>query len=142
MKNQKKKENKKIEMMFHITVKRVEIFDVTIQNIEGNFELKTQLNKVEKDTLLSLPNPNYHFPDLNNIKLNDIVKKKKLPVHVILGVRDYAKIKMQEKSRIGQSGDLPGLSCERAMKVICLICCFQIHLPRTMKNSALWMYWE
>ena len=97
-------------MMFHTTTKWVEIFDVTIENIEGNFELKTQLNNVEKDTLLSLPNPNYleiisHYPHLNDIKLNDIVKKKELPVHVILGVSDYAKIKMQERPRIGQPGD-------------------------------------
>ena len=80
------------------------------QNIEGNFELKTQLNKVEKDTLLSLPNPNYmeiisHFPQPNDIKLNDAVKKKKLPVHVILGVSNYAKTKMQKRHRIGQPGD-------------------------------------
>ena len=45
--------------MFRTTTKWVEIFDVTIQNIDGNFELKTQLNKAEKDTLLSLPNPKY-----------------------------------------------------------------------------------
>ena len=109
-KKTKKKEPKKIEMMFYTTTKWVEISDVTIQNIKGNFELKTQLNKVEKDTLLSLPNPNYleiisHYPHLNDIKLNDIVKKKELPVHVILGVSDYAKIKMQERPRIGQPGD-------------------------------------
>ena len=109
-KKPKKKEPKKIEMMFHTTTKWVERFDVTIQNIEGNFELKTQLNKAEKDTLLSLPNPNYleiisHYPHLNDIKLNDIVKKKELPVHVILGVSDYTKIKMQDRLRIGQPGD-------------------------------------
>ena len=39
-KKPKKKEPKKIEMMSHTTTKWVEIFDVTIQNIEGNFELK------------------------------------------------------------------------------------------------------
>ena len=82
----KKKEPKKFQMMFHTTTKWVEIFNVTIQNIEGNFELKTQLNKVEKDTLLSLPSLNYleiisHFPYPNDIKLNDAVKKKKMPVH-------------------------------------------------------------
>ena len=96
-KKPKKREPKKIEMMFHNTTKWVEILDVTIQNIEGNFELKTQLNKVEKDTL-TLPDPNYleiisHYPHMNDIKLNDIVKKKELPVYVILGVSDYAKIK-------------------------------------------------
>ena len=109
-KKTKQKEPKKTEMMFHTTTKWVEIFDVTIENIEGNFELKTQLNNVEKDTLLSLPNPNYleiisHYPHLNDIKLNNIVKKKELPVHVILGVSDYAKIKMQERPTIGQPGD-------------------------------------
>ena len=108
-KKPKKKEPKKIDMMFHITTKWVEIFAVTIQNIEGNFELKTRRNKVEKDTL-SLPDPNYleiisHYPHMNDIKLNDIVKKKELPVHVILGVSDYAKTKMQERPRIGQPGD-------------------------------------
>ena len=71
-KKPKKKEPKKTEMMFHTTIKWVEIFDVTIQNTEGTFELKTQLNKVEKDTLLSLPNLNYleiisHFPHLKDI---------------------------------------------------------------------------
>ena len=65
-------------MMFYTATKWVEKFDVTIQNIENT----TQLNKVEKDTLLFLPNPNYqeitsHFPHLNEIKLNDTVKKKK-----------------------------------------------------------------
>ena len=53
--------------------KKIEIFDVTIQNIEGNLELKAQVNKVEKGTILSLPNPNYleiisHYPHLNDIK--------------------------------------------------------------------------
>ena len=78
--------------------------------MEGNFELKTQLNEVEKDTLLSLPNPNYleiisHYSHLNGIKLNDIVEKKELSVHVTLGVSDYAKIKMEERPRIEQPGD-------------------------------------
>ena len=81
-KKAKKKEPKIIEMMFYTATKWIEKFDLTVQNIEENFEFKTQLNKVEKDTLLFLPNPNYqeitsHFPHLNEIKLNDTVKKKK-----------------------------------------------------------------
>ena len=79
--------------MFLTPTKWVEIFDATIQNNEENFQLKTELNKVEKDTILSLPN------------LNDTVKKKELPVHVILRVNDYAKVKMQERPRIGQPGN-------------------------------------
>ena len=39
--------------MFHTTAKWVEILGVSIQKIEGNLDLKTKLNKVEKDTLLS-----------------------------------------------------------------------------------------
>ena len=110
--NQKprKKKPKKIEMMFHTTTKQAKIFDVTMQNTEENFEFKTQLNKLEKDTVLYLPNPNYqafisHLPHLNEIKLNNTVKEKELMVHVILGVSDYAKIKMLQRSRIEQPGD-------------------------------------
>ena len=71
--------------MFHTTVKRIKIFNVTIRSVKGNFGFKTQRNKVEKHNLLSLTNLNYeeiisHFPHLNNIKLNDTVKKKELPV--------------------------------------------------------------
>ena len=85
-KKPKKKEPKKIEMMFHTTTKWVEIYDVTIQNIEVNFELS-------------------HYPHLNDIKLNDIVKKKEFPEHVILDVSDYANIIMQERPRVEQPGD-------------------------------------
>lgn len=57
--------------MFHTTAKWAEILGVSIQKIEGNPELKTKLNKVEKDTFLSLPNYNYpeivsRFPHLND----------------------------------------------------------------------------
>ena len=45
-----------------------------------------------------------HIPFPNDIQLNDTVKKKELPVHVILRVNDYAKVKMQERPRIGQPG--------------------------------------
>ena len=34
--------------MFLTTTKWVEIFDATIQNNEGNFQMKTQFNKAEK----------------------------------------------------------------------------------------------
>ena len=85
-KKPKKKEPKKIEMMFHTTTKWVEIYDVTIQNIEVNFELS-------------------HYAHLNDIKLNDIVKKKEFPEYVILDVSDYAKIIMQERPRVEQPGD-------------------------------------
>ena len=48
--------------------------------------------------LLELPNPEYQnlqnsYQHLKNIKINDHDKKFELPVHVILGVNDYAKIK-------------------------------------------------
>ena len=45
------------------------------------------------------------YPIPNDIKLNDTVKKKELPVHVISGVSDYVKVKIQERPRIGQPGD-------------------------------------
>ena len=56
--------------------------------------------------LLQLPNPEYQnlqnsFQHLKDIKMNDDDKKLELPVHVILGVNDYTRIKTQKRPRLG-----------------------------------------
>ena len=55
--------------------------------------------------LLELPNPEYQnlqnsYQRLKNIKINGMIKKLELPVHVILGVNDYNRIKIQESPRV------------------------------------------
>ena len=59
---------------------------------------------------MELPIPEYQnfqssCQHLKDIKINDHDKKLELPVHVILGVNDYTRIKTQEKPRVGLPGE-------------------------------------
>ena len=91
-------------------VKKTEIYQFESGDIKQEFKITIEINKLEKDVLLELPNPNYpeiqksynHFKD---IIINDTDTKKELPVHVILGAGDYTKVKTQERARVGQPGE-------------------------------------
>ena len=90
--------------------KKTEIYSVEIQDTTYEFKLQTELNKLEKDVLLEITNPNYaeiqhSYQHLRDIAINDNDPKEILPVHVILGVGDYAKVKTHERARIGQPGE-------------------------------------
>ena len=75
-----------------------------------SLNFKTEINKLEKNVFLELPNPEYQnlqnsYQHLKNIKINDHDKKLELPVHVILRVNDYTRIKTQERPRVGLPGE-------------------------------------
>ena len=60
--------------------------------------------------LLELPNPEYQtllssYQHLKDIKINDHDRKPELPIHVILGVKNYIKIKTQQSPRVGLPGE-------------------------------------
>ena len=55
----KRKEVKTIEMMLHTTTKKVEVFEIQIQDVASNFNFTTEVRKVEKDILINIPNPQY-----------------------------------------------------------------------------------
>ena len=44
-------------MMMHSTVRKIDMFEVEIKN--GGFQFKSEDSKIERETLLSFPNPNY-----------------------------------------------------------------------------------
>ena len=76
-------ETKRIEMMMHSTVRKMDGFEAEIKNLSGSFQFKSEVNKVERETLLSLPNPNYEsvlkqHQDLQNITMNDMDKKNRV----------------------------------------------------------------
>ena len=50
-------ERKCIEMMMSTKIGEVEIYDVVISNLKGDFKLETKVGKVDKPVLLTLPNP-------------------------------------------------------------------------------------
>jgi len=51
------REYKRIEMMVTSTTQKIEMYKVKLSNITGVFSLATTLRKVDKATLLTIPNP-------------------------------------------------------------------------------------
>ena len=105
-----RRDTKKIEMMLYTINFKLNIYNVTIKNLKEEFEFTTEMNAVDKDVLLNVPNPNYEtiftkYPHLTGIKMNENQTKATLAIHVILGASDFTKIKTQERPRIGQIDD-------------------------------------
>ena len=46
-------------MMMHSTTQKIDVFKTEINDVSGDFQFKAEISKVERETLLSLPNPNY-----------------------------------------------------------------------------------
>ena len=71
----------------------------------------TEVTKVDRGSLLSLENPKYSaeaiqkYPHLTGIQMTDRDDKPELPVHIILGVSDYAKIRTETRPKIGSPGE-------------------------------------
>lgn len=68
------------------------------------------MNHLEKRILLEVPNSDYwqlqhEHAHLKDLKIHDQDSKDALQIHVILGVTDYTKIKVQERSKVGLNRD-------------------------------------
>ena len=105
-----RKETKSIDMMMPSTTRKLEIYDVEISELSEKFKINSAVYKVEKNTLLSLPNLKYkeiieEYKRLTSIKMNDKDTKAELPIHMILGGSYYARIKVQEMPRVGSPGE-------------------------------------
>ena len=105
-----RREIKRIETLMHSVVKKTEIYQFEIGDINQEFKIGIEINKLEKEVLQELPNPNYpdiqkSYNHLKDIIINDTDTKKELPVHVILGAGDYTKVKTQERAKVGQPGE-------------------------------------
>ena len=53
------RETKRIETLMHSVVKKTEIYQFEIGDINQEFKIGIEINKLEKEVLLELPNPNY-----------------------------------------------------------------------------------
>ena len=94
----------------HSVIKKTEIYQFQIGDVNQEFKIGIEINKLEKQLFLELPNPNYpeiqkSYNHLKDIIINDTDNKKELSVHVILATGDYTKIKTQERARVGQPGE-------------------------------------
>ena len=101
----------RIDMLMNSKTALMEIFDAKISSIDGNFELDAKLTKVSKSELLTINNPEYdvliaRYQHLNPVRMDDNDTKDKLPIHVILGISEYARIKTCSKPLVGGPGEV------------------------------------
>ncbi|KAK3730894.1 hypothetical protein QZH41_012605 [Actinostola sp. cb2023] len=77
------------------------------------FKLSVEVTKVDKSELLYLDNPKYEeliktYSHLKGIEMADHDEKDQLPVHLILGAGEFAKLKVSSPPKIGQPGEPVG----------------------------------
>ena len=76
----------------------IEFYDVKVSSSDGSNEMCARLSKIDKGELWSVNNPQYgdlikRYQHLNPVRMIDTDTKSQLPIHVILGSGDYARIK-------------------------------------------------
>ena len=96
--SQKREQNNRNTKKFHHWKRK--IYKLKIENLDENFSFQTELSKLEREVLITLPNPKYNkmketFDHLERIQINEKDTKPELPIHVILGTTNYVKISMQ-----------------------------------------------
>jgi len=101
---------KRVDMLMSSQVTKLEVLDTLIESLDGNFRMSVKLTKVLKGELLTVDNPKYeqlidNYSHLKGMKLDDFHTKEQLPVHVVLGSGEYARIKTYTKPLIGRDGD-------------------------------------
>ena len=102
--------NSRIDMLMTSQVTRLEIYCVNIQAIDSDYELETNLTKVNKGELVFVDNPQYanllkKYDHLKEVKVHETETKRSLPIHVVLGSGEYARVKTNERPLIGSEGE-------------------------------------
>ena len=88
----------------------MEIFKAKVSAAEGNFSMEVNLSKVNKSYPIELCNPRYQnrlkkYSHLDGVKMLDNDEKAQLPVHVVLGAGEYARIKTKSEQKVGLPGE-------------------------------------
>ena len=104
-----KKEVRKIEMLLGASTREVELATIAISDVNRKLSMPVEVTKVDKGELLILENPKYQEviernPHLSGVVMNDVDTKSHLPVHIILGAGDFAKLKTESVPKIGEPG--------------------------------------
>ena len=101
---------KRVEMLMGSHLTRMERYDVVAQSLDGSFRMDAKFTKVDKNELLLIDNPHYErvkakYPHLAQVNLTDNDKKDQLPIHVILSMGDYSRIKTTQPPLVGEAGE-------------------------------------
>ena len=83
---------------------------MVIENLSGNFHLRTEITKVNRGVPLTLTNPWYKdilakYDHLRGVEIDDVDLKRELPVYLILGTSECAKIKTETVRKMGKPGE-------------------------------------
>lgn len=105
-----RKEGRRVEMMIQTTTREIEIHEVVIKNLSSEFELRTEVTKVNRGVLLNLENPGYkdmvtRYHPLKGVVMDNVDLKRELPVHLILGTNENAQVKTETTPKIGKPGE-------------------------------------
>ena len=106
----KKVERRCIEMMMGQITKNIQTYQLHVESAETGFGIEVQVSKVDRDKLLVLDNPKYaekiaKYSHLSGVEMIDKDQKDQLPVHMVIGASDYARIKTETPPKIGQPGE-------------------------------------
>ena len=101
---------RQIQTIVGTDTKRTETYNVQVSDTKGNYTIPLSANRIDRAELLCVENPNYRemigkYRHLKGVDIEDTDTKSLLPVHVILGVSDYAKIKTSTSQRTGSIGE-------------------------------------
>ena len=101
---------KRVDMPISSKVTKLEMYDTVVESLDGSYQMSVKLTKVNKAELLSIDNPKYgqlikKYPHLQGVKITDHDIKDQLPIDVVLGSGEYARVKSETKPQIGQDGE-------------------------------------
>ena len=96
-----------IEKLMSSKSARMDFYDTEVCALDGSYQMKVRLAKVEKSELLTINNPQYdkllrQYNHRRNVDINDRDTKDQLPIHLVLGNGEYAHIKTSTKPLIGR----------------------------------------
>lgn len=89
-------------MLLGASTQEVELVTIKIGDVNGKFTTPVEVTKVDKGELFFLDNPNYEETIAKNLTY-DQDKNSHLPVHLILSVREYTKLKTKQYTENRQS---------------------------------------
>ena len=90
--------------MLHTTLSHVAIYEMQMTKVEGNFNINTEVSKVNKPNLIffqPLATKIQCYFHLKGVQMNDKDEKTELRIHVIVGASEYARTKINQNIRIG-----------------------------------------
>ena len=104
--------HRKVEMLLHSTSKSFDQYELLVENLTGDFAMKVCASKVNKEEILQLENPCYkevikRHQHLKGVLMAETSDKDYLPVHLILGSGDFARLKTKTVPKIGSNPDDP-----------------------------------